>query len=294
MSTDLIIRSTGATVPLRFIVADLTQTVNAIGAMHKAEAWALAQLGETIIASAFLSAGLKTAGTVSVTTNFSGDLSFIQADTTPMGLCRATLNQDEVLKVGDFELLLSPQVMSVRKLNEHAKQIWEGIVGMESTSMGRNLALYLLNSEQIRSGTGIHAKPLQSDATKLEYAIGFYIEAFPDAKEEHLIIMEEVVRNLPPMDSFMQGGVFNIRALLDQVAGPVEYQIHKEITPKAYCPCSMDRTLGMLSSLSITDLQDLSANPQEFEIICDFCRTPYLIPQEEVQKIILDKKAKEN
>lgn len=285
-SSDMIIRSTGAKTPLRFIVADITETANEIGAKHGAEAWTLSMMAEATIASLFLSASLKYAGTASLRAEFSGDISVIQADTTPMGLCRCTVPAEEVEKTGDFELMLSPQVVRVRKLNEHGKQVSEGIVEMVSTKMSQNLAVYLFQSEQLRTAVGIEAIPDPENPAKLKYAAGFYLEAFPDAKEEELIIMEEVVKNLPPMGSFYKDGKYDLTGLLDQLAGPVEYQIHREITPEAYCPCDKERTLASLKTLPKSELEAMIEENKNFEISCDFCRTKYDISETELQSVL--------
>lgn len=62
---DRIIRATGQKTPFRLIVVDLTATMNEIGKQHNAKGFALKLLAENSIASIFLSASLKYAGTVS-------------------------------------------------------------------------------------------------------------------------------------------------------------------------------------------------------------------------------------
>lgn len=283
---DLIIRATGKTTPLRFIVADLTETMNAIGKWHNAEAWCLVQMAETAIAANFLATSLKFAGTVSLRADFSGDLSMVQADATPMGLVRASIPQDEIKKAGDFELMLIPQKMHVRKFNEHAKQISEGITEMVNHRMSQNLAAYLMQSEQLRTAVGIDAKPDPDHPDRLLYAIGFYLEAFPDAQEKELIIMEEVVRHLPPLESFYNGTEYRLHDLLDQMAGPVDFQIHREIAPQPYCPCDKARSLASLASLDSNTLHEMIESGEDLEIVCDFCRSRYLVPVDEITDII--------
>lgn len=288
-SKDLILRATGAKIPLRFIVADITDTANKIGKMHGAKAWALTQMAETTLASLFLSASLKYPGTVNVAAEFSGDLSIVQADTTPMGLCRAMIPQDEIQKVGDFELLLSPQRLRVKKFNEHAKLLSEGIVEMGSTKIAPNLAIYLFQSEQLKTAVGIESQINADDPTKLDFAAGFYLEAFPDAEESHLIIMEEVIKSLGPISQFYKDDEFQLTQLLDQIAGPVDYVIHKEITPTPYCSCSRDRTLDSLSALNNSDLQEMIDDGENLEIYCNFCRTRYEITIDELKTIVNNK-----
>ncbi|HLP42380.1 MAG TPA: Hsp33 family molecular chaperone HslO, partial [Fibrobacteria bacterium] len=107
---DRIIRATGEVAELRFVLVDLTASANAIADFHGAQAFARILLGETMAASLLLASGLKTNGTVQVKFQFSGDFSYATADSTPMGLIRAMVPQEDIRKLGEFEPLLSPQL----------------------------------------------------------------------------------------------------------------------------------------------------------------------------------------
>jgi len=283
---DLILRATATNAPFRFVLIDLTHISNAIGAQHGARAHCLSLLAEASIASLLLSSGLKFPGTISMQVGFSGDLSMVQADSTPMGLVRAMIPFEEIQKAGDFELLLSPQRIKVRKLNEKAKLVQESIVDAASTSMSANLSAYMLQSEQTKSGVGIHSRTNDKDDRKLDYAIGFLVEAYPGADEKQLNIMDMVIRDLPPMQNFMTADGFQLKGLLDQLSGPFETEIIREITPNAYCPCSKVRTLENISTLPSKELNDLIQEGDDLEVTCDFCRATYTVTLLELREIL--------
>ncbi|MBO4714091.1 MAG: Hsp33 family molecular chaperone HslO [Fibrobacter sp.] len=286
---DRIIRATGKQTPFRLIVVDLTATMNEIGKQHNAQGFALKLLAENSIASIFLSAGLKYAGTVSLTTRFAGEITKVSSDTTPMGLVRAMIPQAELQAVGGNEPALIPQSVQVVKLNEQGKRVHESIIEAPAISMGQNLATYLLQSEQIRSAVGIEAAFNREDPSKLDYAVGFYIEAFPDLEDKDINLIEVIVQNLPKFCDMNTPEGFNLDELLDQLRGPYEIDIVKEIDPKAYCPCSRERTVATLATLPLKDLQDLEAEGKNLEVICDFCRTPYQITIEDLRAIIKER-----
>lgn len=284
--TDLILRATATKAPFRFVLVDLTHTANEIGKKHDARANTLSLLAETSIASILLSSGLKYAGSVSLHVDYSGDLSYVQADSTPMGLVRAMIPYDEIQKAGDYELLLSPQRLKVRRLGEKAQIIQESVVEAASTSMSQNLAAFLLQSDQTRSGTGIQSRVHDKEDTKLDYAIGFLVEAFPGAEDRHLEILDMVIRDLPHFDNFMGPDGFNLKGLLDALAGPFETEIVREIIPAAYCPCSKVRTLDSLASLPRAELENLLEEAQDLEITCDFCRAAYWISPDDLRDLL--------
>jgi molecular chaperone Hsp33 len=286
-SKDVIIRATAEKAPLRFVLADITQTMNEIGATHNAEAWSLCMMAEAAVASLFLSSSLKMAGTASLQAVFSGDINLIQADTTPMGLIRAMIPLEDIERVGDFEPLLSPQVLKVRKFNEHGKVVSESIIEITSSKMGKNLARFLLQSEQTRSAVGIEAAPNPENPKELLYAVGFMVEAFPDIEEHTTYIIEEVIRTLPPFKSYYhpeQG--YDIKGLLEGVSGPFAVQVLKEIEPKAFCPCSKVRSLHSIKLLDKKELKELIRQQDELEVTCDFCRKTYFITAEEINQIL--------
>ena len=286
---DRIIRATGKKTPFRLVVVDLTATMNEIGKFHNAQGFALKLLAENSIASIFLSASLKFPGTVSMTTRFSGEITRIQSDSTPQGLVRAMIPQPELEAVGGNEPALLPQSVSVVKLNELGKRVHESIIEAPSVSMGQNLATYLLQSEQIRSAVGIEAAFNKEDPSKLDYAAGFYIEAFPDLEDKDINLIEVIVQNLPKFKDMNTPEGYNLDELLDQLRGPYEIDIVKEIDPKPYCPCSRERTVATLATLPLKDLKELEAEGKDLEVICDFCRTKYQVTVADLRDIIKDR-----
>ncbi len=292
-ASDLIIRATGTKAPFRFVLVDLTQVANGIGKAHGARAHALSLLAECSIASLLLSSGLKFAGTVSLQVAFSGDVTVVQADSTPTGLVRAMLPQDEIQAAGDFELLLSPQRLRVRRLGEQGQLIQESIVEAASTSMSQNLAAFLMQSEQVKSGVGIFTRPNADDDSKLDYAVGFMVEAFPGAKEEHLDLLDLIIRELPEISTLLKPEGFSLPDLLYQLSGPFETEIIREIVPHAYCPCSQERTIATIATLPLPELINLQAEAATLDVTCDFCRTHYEITPQDLTEIIAQRRGKQ-
>lgn len=287
---DRIVRATGQKTPFRMIVVDLTATMNEIGSKHNAKGYMLKLLAENTIASIFLSSGLKFPGTVKFTTKFSGEISSIQSDSTPMGLVRAMVPQAELQAVGANEPAIAPQNIEVLKLNEFGKRVHESIIEAPSISMGQNLATYLLQSEQIRSAVGIEADFNKEDPSKLDYAAGFYVEAFPGLEDKDIAILEQIVLNLPKFKDLHKAEGFDSDELLDQLRGPYDIEIIREIEPKAYCPCSKDRMVATLATLPLADLNDLRKDGKNLDVVCDFCRKNYTITTQDLDDLIKDRK----
>lgn len=286
---DRLIRATGAHVPFRLVLADITHAAEEVGEMHGAGRQALKLLAETSIASLFLSSGLKFPGTVCVKVSFSGDISFAEADSTPSGLFRAMIPQEDVRNNEKYEPALSPQRFEVVSLDERGKRVRESIIEAVSESMGRNLSVYMLQSAQTRSAVGIEAVVNKNNPQKLDYAVGFYLEPFADIADDELALLEKQVSKLPAFSEFYDGKNFNLDALMEAVSGEYPTTVVREIEPRPYCPCSKVRSLATLGSIPTADLEDLLEDGKDLELVCDFCRSKYIITPDEIREILSER-----
>jgi molecular chaperone Hsp33 len=285
---DKIIRATGEIAELRFVLVDATDTANIVANYHGAKAFARILLGETIASSLILASGLKTNGTVQVKFQFSGDFAYVTADATPMGLVRGMLPAEELRNLGDFEPLLSPQTMKVKKLNDKGIPISEGIVEMPSEHIGPATAYYLLQSEQTKSAVGIKAQA-NADGSMLVFCGAFLVEAFPGADEKTLAIMEQVVRDMPSLDTYHRPGKgLDLHAMLADLAGPFKYTIHREMSVQPFCPCSEAGVLKAMTGLPREELEEIVYKNETTELHCDYCRKRYVATPEQV-RILLEK-----
>jgi molecular chaperone Hsp33 len=284
---DRIIRATGELAELRFVLVDLTAAANTVADYHGAHAFARILLGETMAASLLLASGLKSNGTVQVRFQFSGDLAYATADSTPMGLIRAMVPREDIRNLGDFEPLLSPQIMTVRKLNDRGVPLSEGIVEMPSENIGPCTAFYLLQSEQTRSAVGIKALA-DPQGARLLFCAGFLVEALPKADEKTLAIMEQVVRNLPPLEEYRLRGAegLDLARLLEDLAGPFPHRVHREIPVRPFCPCSEEGVLKAMQGLGRDELEEIVIKNENTELFCDYCRTRYVATAEQIRALL--------
>jgi molecular chaperone Hsp33 len=272
---------------LRFVLADLTAAANAIADFHGAQAFARILLGETMASSLLLASGLKGNGTVQVKFQYSGDFNYATADSTPMGLIRAMVPQEDIRRLGEFEPLLSPQIMTVRKLNDRGVPLSEGIVEMPSENIGPCTAFYLMQSEQTKSAVGIKAKADTAGAGLL-FCGGFLVEALPKADEKTLAIMEQVVRTLPSMDAFLHPGGrgLDLEGLLSDIAGPFPFRVHQEIPVQPFCPCSEAGVLTAMQGLGRAELEEIVIRGEDTELHCDYCRKRYVATAAQIRALL--------
>ena len=286
MTKDRIIRSTGKVAEVRFVIIDATDSINKIGKQHQAQGYALKMLGEASIASLLLSAGLKFKGAIHTQFNYSGDLSSISAESTPMGLIRAKAQFDELQKIGNFEMALSPQNLLVRKFNEHGKRVQESITEMLSTSIAKNIEHYQQQSEQIHSMIHIDSQ-MAENKNELSYCAGFLVEPFPKVNQETIKKILENISNISSLKPFHEPPFgINLIKLLQKVAGTFEFEIHREIAVNPYCPCTNQRVKNSLMSLGVKELNSIIQQAKDIFVYCDFCRKEYQITIPKLKELI--------
>jgi molecular chaperone Hsp33 len=293
---DRIIRATGEVAELRFVLVDATQAANAIGGYHDAHAFTRILMGETVVSSLLLASGLKGNGTVQVKFQYSGDFSMATADATPLGFVRGMIPTAEVKRVGDFEPLLSPQTMTVRKLSDKGSALSEGIVEMPSEKIGACTAYYLMQSEQTKSAVGIMARQTgagQDTAGRnapvgtLDFCGGFLVEALPKADAKTLAIMEQVVKDMPSIETYRTGsGGLDLEKMLADLAGPFRYTVHREMAVVPYCPCTESGMLKALSGMPREELEEVVIKKETLELHCEYCRKRYLATPEMIRDLL--------
>ncbi len=285
MQKDNIIRGTGKIAEFRFVLVDATRTLSEIGKAHGAKGSALELLAETAVSSILMASNLKSGGVVHVQYNYDGDVSYVQADATPLGLVRAMLPQNEAQSSGSFDISQSPKNMIVRKFNENGKKLQESITSMVSQRPAQNMAAYQLDSEQIKSAVGIQAKA--DEDGRLKYCVGFLVESFPKIDDPTLSALEENIKTLPDLDEYWsENQGFDMTGLMAHLTRPFEIQIHREFEVKAYCPCNEHRLKNSLKSLGRTELNNLILGGETLEIFCDFCRKRYEFTQKQLFQLL--------
>jgi molecular chaperone Hsp33 len=282
---DQLIRATGESLPIRLVICDFTEIAQIVARQHQAQAWSMSLLADAMIASSFLSASMKHAGSVSFEARFSGDISSVHADTSPMGLVRATISSDECQKLKEFEPALSPQLLTIKKFSEKGKKLSEGIIEMPTQKIGPSLATYFLQSEQVKSAVYIESKWNEKDTTQLEFAYGFYIEAFPDITDLQMTFIEYQVRDIKSMVEFKTENGLDAKKLLTQICGDYPWTIHREILPTLYCPCSIERIEKSLVSLGIEGIQEIIDDGEAIEMVCEYCKEKYNIDLAHLEKL---------
>ncbi len=286
-----IVRATGETAPLRWVLVDATEAAQEIADRHGARGYAGALLAETLSAALLLASRLKGPGTLQLRLKLTGDISLCAADATPMGLVRARIPHEELRRTGKFEPMILPRLLQVRKLDAEGNVRSDSMVEMSAVDVSTSLSYYLVQSEQVEAHMRV-ASQMTPDGERLLWCGGYLAECFPNADAAQRNQLRETVRELTQLDRFALRGDKGDRRGLDLAGlfaalhGSHQAQVHQTFSIEPFCPCTQAGVLKALASLEREELQSIRDSEKEVELHCEFCRKRYIATMEEIESLL--------
>ncbi len=161
-------------------------------------------------------------------------------------------------------------------------QPYVGIVELQSGEIGDDLAGYLGTSQQIPSvvALGVLANP-----HGIKAAGGIIAQVLPGASETTIATLEERARVMLPVTSQIDGGA-SVEELIASLAGPLRMRYTREYRVAFTCTCSRSRVERALLGLGSDELRKMSTEQPQTEAVCEFCKTAYVMSNDEVKLLI--------
>jgi molecular chaperone Hsp33 len=233
-------------------------------------------LGRTMTAALLLARLLdKDVRKQFVTLRFDGDgpLGSVIADATIAGTVRGYVENPVPLDPTlDVETAIGNGSMSVVRGTPPTGKPYSSQLLLGGNGIATDLSRYLMRSEQIASAVLLGVLNKRDGVAA---AGGIVIQAFPNAPEEAIALIEKKVREAPPLSSLLEK-----MSIEDAVATVLEGTNYKQIdaaqsVPVAYyCPCDRERALAPLSLLEQSEIEEMIEEGGT-EIVCHFCGRKY-------------------
>jgi molecular chaperone Hsp33 len=245
-------------------------------------------LGESYLASALMSANLKGNDSITFSIEGTGPLDGLSVDSTAFGEVRGYLKTnpipiDKPLESFDLSPFLGAGFLTVTKRLENAKQPFTGKIEFQYGSIALDLANYFLVSEQTPTAFNLSIK--FDKEGKIIGAGGLFLQAMPDADEDTVKQIEDLVANLPSIgQSFAD----------DTKPDDLIHKTFKDFSPKVLanyrvefmCHCSETRMVDILKSIQKEEMDDMCKNgPFPLRISCHNCNTDYYFTKSELEEI---------
>lgn len=264
--------------PLRGVHVNLEQVWQHIVGQKNYPAPIARALGELVAAGALLAANLKFDGTFILQVQGTGVLKLLVAEATSEQTCRGTARFDDSIEIADdtsLQDLMGEQGQFVLTLQPRQGEMWQGIVGLQGTSIAQMLANYLAQSEQLDSDLILAADDKQ--------AVGMMVQrlAGQDMAREDWQYVESLLQTV------------NQDELLHTTANTLLYRLFHEQEVRVFepehlefaCTCSHEKVGNMLLLLGGQEVGQILLEQGSVEIACDFCQQKYVFDEEDVKTL---------
>lgn len=234
------------------------------------------QLGQAMAAAVLLSATIKFEGSLILQAQGGGPLTTLVAQATHQRTVRGLARwQGDDTPKGNLQALFGAGQMVIT-IDNHKRDRYQGIVGLEGEGLPEALAAYFNQSEQLASRFFLVADG--------QRAAGLFLQQLPsdrandDDSWEHIGILAETVSddellNLEPA------------TLLHRLFHEEQVRLF-EAEPVAFrCSCSRERIENTLRAMGQPDLNDLLAEQGTIEVDCEFCNKQYRFDPVDVEQL---------
>lgn len=246
-------------------------------------------VGRAMVGALLLASHLKEKHQVGIYVRGDGPLSRIYAEAHFEGQVRGytphTYFEPEKYTPGlSLKEHIGAGTLSVTRTLPFQKQPHHGTVELVTSEIGEDIAHYLIQSHQIRSiiSLGVYIDTYG----KVQAAGGVLVEVMPGVGDDIVdilmknsqsvkqIISEEILKGVPATE-FVKPYMAGIPFTEIEHDFPLEY----------FCPCNEDRVLRALETLGIQELDDMIANKETAQVMCQMCGKPYDVVPEKLTDI---------
>lgn len=160
------------------------------------------------------------------------------------------------------------------------KDDFAGTVQLQSGEIGDDFAYYFTASEQIPSvvSLGVLVEPDNS----VSAAGGMLIQLLPNALEDDIVKLEEILKTLKPMSELIHEGKTPEQIILETF-DDAKILSHQDICFE--CPCTKEHLKEALTTLSKDEIQTMIEEDHGCEVVCHWCNTRYQFSEEELREL---------
>ena len=163
------------------------------------------------------------------------------------------------------------------------KDPYRGMVQLQTSEIGEDLAYYLTTSEQTPSSVVLGVS-LSPDA-EIQTAGGLLVQALPSCDENILDAVESRLLTMPSLSDQLLAGN-SPRQILATVFGNIPFNEHEQLPLVFRCNCSRIQVAKALLSLGTEELNRTVSRQESITITCEYCHRSYDFPPEEIAGLL--------
>jgi len=285
--SDHLLRATSDDGTLRAMAAVTTDTCETARQLQQTDPTATVALCRLTTGTALLGALLKDDQRLALMIEANGPLQKLHAETDGSGNVRCSIKNPVAglpPKNDRFDVAgavgLAGFLHVVKDLG--LKNPYRGMVQLQSSEIGDDIAWYLTTSEQVPSSVLLGVN-LAADLS-VKIAGGLLVQALPGCPDEVLDAVEARLKALPSISTQLQEGVAP-QQLLEQVFADIPFSVHSRTPLQFRCSCSREQVGSVLASLGEEELDAMRNQGETVTVTCEYCRRRYEFLPEELPSI---------
>jgi len=288
--TDHLVRILAKAGSVRGLACVTTDLVDDVCKRHGTLPTASAALGRALTAGTLMGALLKTGQRVALRFEGSGPLKKIIVEADSDGSVRGYVGEPKVEKLradGGLDVagaLGRAGFLTVAK-DLGLKEPYRGTTQLYTSEIAQDLALYLVESEQIPSAVGL-AEFVETDG-RVSAAGGFLIQAVPPVDPEVVEKLMAHIEKLPPLSELLREGK-SPDDILALIFSEVPYVTLEKRELAFACSCSRERIERVLISMGEKELVSLREEQHGAEVTCEFCGERYIFEEADLNRLIAE------
>lgn len=168
------------------------------------------------------------------------------------------------------------------------KEPYIGQIPIVSGEIAEDITAYFAQSQQTPTVCALGV--LVNPDLKIKAAGGFMIQLLPSAGEDTIELVEESIKDIPPVTNMLTSGM-SPEDICRKVLKKFNLELLDEFSPEYKCTCSRERFERGLATLSPEDLEEMAQDPIT-EVNCHFCNKKYRFSPDEIRSILREKSKK--
>lgn len=284
---DKLVKAVACEGRIRILTCTTTELCEKARVSHDLWPTSAAALGRVLTVGCMLGSMLKTEDEkVTIQINGGGPIGTIMVDADAKGIVKGFVGDPHIhMTYNDTGKLAVGTAVGVNGTLKVIKDLslkndFTGTVALQTGEIGDDFAYYFTVSEQTPSALSVGV--LVDTDNSVKAAGGILIQMMPNALEEDVALAEKVVSSLKPVSQLVSQGKTAMQLALDLFENT---EILEERAIKFECDCSKDRFMGALSTLELSDLEEMIREDHGCEITCQFCSKQYHFSEEELKSI---------
>jgi molecular chaperone Hsp33 len=287
---------------LRGRLVRLSDVSTAILAAHAYPPVVAQLLGEALALAAALSAFLKYDGMFTLQTSGDGPVKMLACDITRTGNLRGCAQVDAEALTALLHSLPAdasptlPQLLGRGYLAFTVDQgpeteRYQGIVLLDGASLADCIHFYFEQSEQIRAAVRLACRETAPGIWRAGALILQQLPPVAPLSEIHLPTGDDRTESWERAlhllatctDAELTDGDLSAELLLYRLFHAEEIRVYDSHPVQAQCRCSAARVRGVLTGMSLVELEALAEDDGQIHAVCEFCKTDYLFDPHDLQ-----------